>query len=83
MSNGDAILNKLEYKEHIKKMEDRELAEDTAISVYEVRVEHGKRLTNLEKSQMNKRRQATLTGSTTAGVLAIIIGIAKWAGWIP
>lgn len=83
MPNGEAINEELEFKEHIKKMADRELLEFTASTIFDMQTRcqtedgriteletHGARITTLETQS---KKMFGITGGAGAIVGGLII----------
>lgn len=79
MPNGSEVNEKLEFKERIGKMSDRELAEDTAERTYDLAV----RLISLETCVDTSQTKLKQTGATSGGIAGTIAAaVAAFIYWL-
>lgn len=69
MPNGREVNDRLEFKNLIGKMSDRELAEDTALRTYDLHVRIG------EVEDCVDPKKAKQTGATSGGIAGTIAAI--------
>jgi hypothetical protein len=87
MSNGKDLIDKAKFRDELKGMNDRELAEFIAWRVYEqgekiaascaIQEDHGKRIDTLED---DKKKIYGLSGMLSAGFAALVSGLFKLFG---